>query len=157
MTTTAERAGGEGKKPRPSVLRAVMAQAIFLVGLALLAAFVSYRLSPTAHLESPREIALEEIPAAFPREKILWIDARPAAAFAEKHLPGAVWLAEEAWEEGLPKFVEAWTPGQPIVVYCSSLQCGSSHSVARRLVREFNATRVHYLKGGWDALQTAKP
>ena len=156
MSTTAEAPNSSSEKKRPSVWRSAGAQIVFLLGLALVAAWIDGRARPNSHLAPPREITLEET-SAFAREKILWIDARPASAFAEKHFPDAVWLAEESWEEGLPKFVEVWTPGQPIVVYCSSTQCGSSRSVAWRLVREFNANRVHYLKGGWDVLKTRTP
>jgi rhodanese-related sulfurtransferase len=157
MPTTAEDVSRPSDKTRRSVLRAACFQAVILLGLAGVAAVVHARFNPVSQSESPHEIELREISSTFGSEKILWVDARPAAVFAENHVPGAVWLADEAWEEGLPKFVDAWTPGQPIVVYCSSTQCGSSRAVAKRLVREFQATRVHFLKGGWDALQARKP
>ena len=144
-------------KPRKSPLRRACFQAILLLGFAVAGAFAFAFFSPAKNTKAAQEITIEEVSSKFAGEKILWIDARSADAFAEKHLPGAVWLTEEKWEEGLPQFVEAWTPGQPIIVYCSSTQCGSSRHVALRLVREFNATRVYYLHGGWDVLRTRKP
>jgi rhodanese-related sulfurtransferase len=149
-------ADGRSDRKWRTVFRRTFLQAFFLCGFALMGALLTARFSSATTLEEPREITVAQISSAFPGEKILWVDARPAAVFAQDHVPGAVWLAEESWEEGLPKFVDAWTPGQPIVVYCSSTQCGASRSVARRLVREFNATRVHFLQGGWDAWRARK-
>lgn len=155
MSTSAEQIPAASQSSPPPLFKPAILQAAFLLGIALVAAIVQARLRPAA--PDAHEITFTEAVSRFGREKILWIDARPAAAFAAGHTPGAIWLAEEAWEEGLPKFIEAWTPGQPIVVYCASTQCGSSRSVARRLIREFNATQVNYLKGGWDTLRDQKP
>lgn len=157
MSTPADNTAASSPESGGSILRRALLQSGLLLGLAAIGALAFARLKPPPSAEVAQEITIEEVSSKLAGEKILWIDARPAAVFAERHFPGAVWLADEKWEEGLPQFVEAWMPGQPIVVYCSSTQCGSSRSVARRLVREFEATRVYYLHGGWDVLQSLKP
>lgn len=82
---------------------------------------------------------------------VLWIDARTAAAYQAKHLPGAILLNESEWEQQLPGFLEAWKPGARIVVYCDSESCDASQAVALRLQRELKLTEIFVLKGGWAA------
>ena len=66
----------------------------------------------------------------------IWVDARPDDEFASDHVPGAISLNEDRWNELLPQFLTAWSPGKKIVVYCSSLSCNASREVARRLRKE---------------------
>lgn len=88
---------------------------------------------------------------------LLWIDARRQEAFAAGHVPGAVPLREDAWEDLLPGFIEAWHPGRPVVVYCDGGGCAAARAVAERLRREFGIDDVSYLEGGWDAWRKARP
>jgi rhodanese-related sulfurtransferase len=80
----------------------------------------------------------------------IWIDARPDEEFASDHIPGALSLNEDRWNELLPQFLAAWSPEKKIVVYCSSQSCNSSREVARRLRDEAQLKNVFVLKGGWE-------
>jgi rhodanese-related sulfurtransferase len=82
---------------------------------------------------------------------IIWVDARPDEEFARDHVPGALSLNEDRWNELLPQFLAAWSPGKKIVVYCSTLSCNASREVARRLRREAQLPDVFVLEGGWEA------
>lgn len=82
---------------------------------------------------------------------VIWVDARPDEEFTRDHVPGALSLNEDRWNELLPQFVAAWSPGKKIVVYCSSLSCNASREVARRLRREAQLPDVFVLDGGWEA------
>lgn len=96
----------------------------------------------------------DEIPLATAlgwRADTLWLDARPAADFAREHIPGALPLNEDEWDALLPAVLDAWSPDRPVVVYCSSLSCGTSREVARRLRGELEMPRVFVLAGGWEA------
>ncbi len=84
---------------------------------------------------------------------VLWIDARSAEAYAAGHIPGAIALREGAWEELLPDVIDAWQPGQRLIVYCDGGGCAAARSVAARLQRELATTDVAYLEGGWTAWQ----
>lgn len=86
---------------------------------------------------------------------VLWVDARPAAAFERGHVPGAVPLTEAAWEQQLPGLLAAWQPAARIVVYCDSSACDASQAVARRLERELQLPGIYVLKGGWDTWHRA--
>ena len=82
---------------------------------------------------------------------VIWVDARPDEEFASDHVPGALSLNEDRWNELLPQFLAVWSPGTKVVVYCSSLSCNTSREVARRLRREAQLPDVFVLEGGWEA------
>jgi len=82
---------------------------------------------------------------------VIWADARPDEEFAHDHVPGALSLNEDRWNELLPQFLAMWSPGKKVVVYCSSLSCNASREVARRLRREAQLPDVFVLEGGWEA------
>jgi rhodanese-related sulfurtransferase len=81
----------------------------------------------------------------------IWVDARPDEEFARDHVPGALSLNEDRWNELLPQFLAVWSPGKKVVVYCSSLSCNASREVARRLRKEAQLSDVFVLEGGWEA------
>lgn len=84
-------------------------------------------------------------------ETAIWVDARPDDEFARDHVPGAISLNEDHWNELLPQFLAAWSPDKKVVVYCSSLSCNASREVARRLRKEAQLQNVFVLEGGWEA------
>jgi rhodanese-related sulfurtransferase len=83
----------------------------------------------------------------------LWVDARPAEEFERDHIPGAVLLNEDRWNELLPQFLaQQWSPEKKIVVYCSAESCNLAEDVARRLREEAKLpNEIRILKGGWEA------
>jgi rhodanese-related sulfurtransferase len=80
----------------------------------------------------------------------IWVDARPDAEFEREHIPGAVLLNEDRWNELLPQFLTMWSPEKRVVVYCSSQSCNASREVARRLRGEAQLKNVFVLQGGWE-------
>jgi len=82
---------------------------------------------------------------------VIWVDARPEEEFAREHVPGALLLNEDRWNELLPQMLMAWSPEKRVVVYCSSQSCGASREVARRLREEAQLKNVFVLDGGWEA------
>ena len=84
-------------------------------------------------------------------DSTIWIDARPDDQFARDHVPGAILLNEDRWNELLPQFLTVWSPGKKIVVYCSAQSCDLAREVAERLREEAQLTDVFVLEGGWEA------
>ena len=82
---------------------------------------------------------------------VIWVDARPDADYAREHVPGAISLNEDRWNELLPGLLEAWSPEKKLVVYCSSQSCNASREVGRRLREEAQLKDVFVLEGGWEA------
>jgi len=80
----------------------------------------------------------------------IWVDARPDEEFARDHVPGAVSLNEDRWNELLPQFLANWSPDKKVVVYCSSQSCNASREVAKRLRDEAQLKNVFVLQGGWE-------
>jgi rhodanese-related sulfurtransferase len=80
----------------------------------------------------------------------IWVDARPDVEFEREHVPGAVLLNEDRWNELLPQFLATWSQGKRVVVYCSSQSCNASREVARRLRDEAQLKNVFVLQGGWE-------
>jgi rhodanese-related sulfurtransferase len=81
----------------------------------------------------------------------IWVDARPDEEFARDHVPRAVSLNEDRWNELLPQFLVLWSPEKKTIVYCSSQSCNASREVARRLREEAQLKNVFVLEGGWEA------
>ena len=82
---------------------------------------------------------------------VIWVDARPDEEFARDHVPDAISLNEDRWNDLLSQFLVVWSPGKKVVVYCSSLSCNASREVARRLRKEAQLSDVFVLEGGWEA------
>jgi rhodanese-related sulfurtransferase len=88
-------------------------------------------------------------------ENVLWVDARSAGEYGAEHVPGAILLNLESWDELFPKFLDQWTPEKKVVVYCSAATCELSREVAERL-RKSSISSVFVLKGGWEAWKNRK-
>ncbi len=90
-------------------------------------------------------------------QNAIWVDARPNDEYESDHVPGAILLNEDHWNELLPQFLSTWSPAKKVVVYCSSLSCNASRDVARRLRNEVQLKDsegkncVFVLDGGWEA------
>lgn len=79
------------------------------------------------------------------------LDARPEIFHRLGHLPGAISLPREEFQESYSKqrAVLERDKSQPIAIYCSSSSCEDSQMVADALVK-LAYTRVFVFKGGWS-------
>lgn len=84
---------------------------------------------------------------------VMWVDARPSDEFDRDHIPGAILLNEDDWNELLPQFLGQWSPDSRVIVYCSAKSCNAAGEVARRLREEAGLQNVFVLDGGWEAWQ----
>jgi len=84
-------------------------------------------------------------------ENAIWVDARADEEFARDHVPGALSLNEDRWNELLPQFLAAWSPGKKVVIYCSAESCDLAREAAERLRKEAQISDVFVLEGGWEA------
>ncbi len=140
----------------PGPLRRAARQAVALLLLAALPAALTGWLHPRRPAwpgadEPIPQITLTDALMLARNRPVLWADARPPAAFAAAHIPGAVNVTEADWEPSLAGFVGAWRPGQAVVVYCAGDTCDTSRSVAARLRRDLKLADVYVLQGGWEA------
>ena len=83
-------------------------------------------------------------------DNAIWVDARPQEDFDRDHVPGAILLNEDRFNELLPQFLAAWSPDKKVVVYCSTQSCNLAIEVARRLRNEAQLKNIFVLQGGWE-------
>lgn len=85
-------------------------------------------------------------------ENVIWVDARPENEFEQDHIPGAILLNEDRWNELLPQFLATWSPEKKVVVYCSTKSCNLATEVARKLRNQTQPPmqNVFVLQGGWE-------
>ena len=140
-----------------------MRQALILVALAAVAAFGTQQWHPRAPAlyltQEPLrddEVSLEVIRERF-HDAVLWIDARPADHFAVNHLPGALNVSEQQFDEQLVQHLDTLqTNTKPVVVYCSGQKCEASRKVMERLKEMGFVKDAFVFKGGWSVLEKAK-
>jgi rhodanese-related sulfurtransferase len=136
-------------------MRVVLRQALAILLLALLPAIATGLWHPRRPSWQSDEVTLAAANAW--GRGVLWVDARPDADFARAHIPGAIPLNEDHWDDLLSGLLDQWDTTRKVVVYCSSLSCQTSHDVARRLREEVNLPNVFVLQGGWEAWLNANP
>jgi rhodanese-related sulfurtransferase len=85
-------------------------------------------------------------------EPALWVDARPEDAFMDGHYPGALNINEDNWGEGISSLLEAWDPGESVIVYCDGQSCSASREMAERIRSELGLEPVFWLKGGYEEI-----
>jgi rhodanese-related sulfurtransferase len=135
------------------VRSSLVRQAVILAALALLpgigeAIYFHDKVSWQAPIPASEMVTLTQARAW--DKNTIWVDARPDAEFEREHIPGAVLLNEDRWNELLPQFLTMWSPEKRAVVYCSSQSCNASREVARRLRDEVQLKNVFVLQGGWE-------
>jgi rhodanese-related sulfurtransferase len=129
-------------------------QAAVVAALALLpgvgeAIYFRDKISWRSPIPPSESVTVEQVRAW--GDQAIWVDARPDDEFARDHVPGALSLNEDRWNELLPQFLVAWSPGKKIVVYCSAQSCDLAREVAERLRKEAQLPDVFVLEGGWEA------
>jgi rhodanese-related sulfurtransferase len=139
-------------------VKSLLRQSLILIALALVPAVgqaVYYR--DKVSWQTP-VAASEMVSLAHARDAdAIWIDARPQEEFEREHVPGALLLNEDRWNELLPQVLAVWAPEKRVIVYCSSESCGSSREIAHRLRKEAGLAKVFVLEGGWEAWKKEKP
>ena len=139
--------------------RAFVTQALVLMGLAFLPAIGQALYLRESVSWNERAAAKDEIELAQAQswgEAVMWVDARPDTQFQAGHIPNAVQLNEDRWDELLPQLLGTWSPDRKVIVYCSSQSCAASHEVAKRLRENAGLKDVYVLKGGWETWQPTK-
>ena len=140
-------------------MKTLLRQSLILIALALLPAAVQgVYFRDKVSWQTP-VAASEMVTIAQARSwsaEAIWVDARPEEEFEREHVPGALLLNEDRWNDLLPQVLTVWAPEKRVVVYCSTDGCGSSREIAHRLRKEAGLTNVFVLEGGWEAWKKEK-
>jgi rhodanese-related sulfurtransferase len=132
----------------------VVRQTLLLIALAFLPAigqalYLRDKVSWQSPLPPSESVTLEQAQAW--GATAIWLDARPDEEFARDHVPGALSLNEDRWNDLVGPFLAMWAPDKKVIVYCSSQGCNASREVAKRLREEAQIKNVFVLQGGWEA------
>ena len=112
------------------------------------------QLSQVKTIEEP-VVTLQEARALFRTQGAVFIDARPAAAYAAGHIQGAINLPSEDIDTLFPTAMAEVQPDTLLIVYCDGESCSLSKEVAEELTgRGYPHVRV--LVNGWTVWQDAK-
>ncbi len=125
---------------------------LLLISLSLIFAAGSALLHPAAPSWSADELAAGEVNMEIIEgweDEFLWVDSRSREDYEEAHIPGALLLNEDDWDNHFFDFLDHWIPGRKVVVYCGSQGCRASHQVAERLRNETREEEIYVLHGGW--------
>ena len=132
----------------------VVRQTLLLIALAFLPAigqalYLRDKVSWQSPLPPSESVTLEQAQAW--GATAIWLDARPDEEFARDHVPGALSLNEDRWNDLVGPFLAMWAPDKKVIVYCSSQGCNASREVAKKLREEAQLKNVFVLQGGWEA------
>lgn len=78
------------------------------------------------------------------------IDVRHRDSYDQGHLPGALSFPLDDLDQNIRKILATIKPAQPLLIYCSSLECSDSHDFATHLIN-LNYTDVKVFSGGFQA------
>ncbi len=143
-------------------MRKVFVETILIVLIAAVLAAAGYTLRPgkfnpwadgTAPLEAEQDgpvkvISIEEAQEMFSDSTALFADARPAVAFDEGHIQGAMHLPPASFDQWAADILDYYPMDQPIIAYCEGPQCALSHELAEKLTW-LGFEKVYYLIDGW--------
>jgi rhodanese-related sulfurtransferase len=85
-------------------------------------------------------------------DAVLWVDSRSEARYTAGHLPGALILNDEGWEDLTPTFLDAWDPEKSVVVY-GAVGSDSAQAIAHRLREELQLENVWVLQEPYETIQ----
>ena len=80
------------------------------------------------------EVSVDEARQAFEEKSALFLDARPPEDYAKGHLPGAVVLFNEEFEEYYPSLEDQIKAADRVITYCDGIECGRAPEIAGRLL-----------------------
>lgn len=99
------------------------------------------------------EIGAEEA-MRLSREKALFLDARPAEAYAESHILGAYSFPEDQAAARMDEVLSMVERRKKVVVYCQGMDCDEAHLLAGTL-RGAGVKEIFVFAGGLKEWETA--
>jgi len=88
----------------------------------------------------------------FDKGDVVFVDARASEDYAEGHIPGAVSMPLNEFDERIHAFLETYPVSKKIVTYCSGRECEDSHFLAEKLMDAgYTETKI-FIDGypGWE-------
>lgn len=104
-----------------------------------------------ANAPAAKDISLEELKEVLAQKNAIVLDARPEIFHRLGHIPGALSLPRESFQEVYSLLQErlAKEKDRLVVVYCASKTCEDAGLVRKALVA-LGFTHISIFPGGWD-------
>jgi rhodanese-related sulfurtransferase len=139
-------------------MKTLIRQVFTLVFLAAAAAMATYHWHPRAPalyaIQEPLredEVDVVEVQKRWAGQ-VIWLDARPRDQFEVEHIPGALILNEQEFDQQLLEILDTLqTATKPVVIYCGGQKCEASRHVREKLMSVVALDECYVLKGGWPA------
>jgi rhodanese-related sulfurtransferase len=110
---------------------------------------VSLPLPPGLKSMGPREAD-----TAFQAQSALFVDARAPEEYAEGHIPGALNIPPDDFENRVLDNIDRIEGAPAIIAYCPSIECWDAVEIAERL-REVTDRPIYVFEQGWAAWRSA--
>jgi rhodanese-related sulfurtransferase len=120
--------------------------------------FPAVRARETVSLPLPpgiRSMTPQEAYAAFQAHSALFVDARSPNEYVQGHIPGAINIPVNDFENGALSHMDQLDSAPALVTYCPSMECWDAVDVADRL-REVTQKPIYVFEQGWEAWQADK-
>ncbi len=96
-------------------------------------------------------VGLEYAKKAFDDSSAVFVDSRSAWAYEEGHIPGALSLPLEEFDDLAGSRLGDTPIYKEIITYCSGTECQSSLSLAKNLAKDMGFMRTRAFFQGWPA------
>lgn len=103
---------------------------------------------PSPVIEGIEEVGLEAARALYREGEGTFVDARSEQEFRVGHIPGALLLSKDTFEETIVPWKALVPPDTVLITYCAGAGCESSSELAALLMEE-GYTQVKVFFGGW--------
>ena len=126
-------------------------------GQALSSSAASPAVASSAAIPLPKGlegITIAEARAAYDKHLALFIDARSADQYAAAHIPGAVSLPADAFDDHFPDAADKIEASPFLVIYCEGGDCSYAIHVGERLF-EYGFLGIRIMVDGFDPWATA--
>jgi rhodanese-related sulfurtransferase len=95
-----------------------------------------------------RPMTLEQVKAAADAKRMPILDARSPEKYAAGHIPGALNLPVDAFEEHFLTHADTITAAPEALIYCDSEDCGDGVALAERLKEAYQG-KLYLFEQGW--------
>ena len=101
-----------------------------------------------------KEMSIEQARQVFSQKKAIFADARSFGAYSQGHIPGAIHLAPDAFDEWSQMMIEQYPPDQMMITYCDGPRCSLARQLAEKLTW-LGFENVYHIKDGWGQWKAA--